>query len=253
MKVTILGSGTSTGIPMVGCRCPVCRSADPRDQRTRSSILIEHAGSQILVDTTTDLRQQALRVGLPRVDAVLFTHAHADHVNGIDDLRGFHFLHRTVIPCFGDAGTLDEIAAKFGYVFHSQNSQGYAQLLEPHVVAGPFELFGLPITPLTLPHGHGSATGYRIGPLAYVTDCSAIPLVAQDQLRDLDLLVIDALRYTPHPNHLNIPAALAVIADLKPKQAVLTHLTHEVSWRDEERLPAGVRLAFDGMTFELQF
>lgn len=252
MKVTILGSGTSTGIPMVGCHCPVCRSADPRDQRTRSSVLIEQAGKQILVDTTTDLRQQALRVGLPRVDAVLFTHAHADHVNGIDDLRGFHFLHRTVVPCFGAAGTLDDIAAKFGYVFRSENSQGYAQILAPHPVAEPFELFGLTITPLALPHGHGSATGYRIGSFAYVTDCSAIPTTAQQQLQNLDVLVIDALRYTPHPNHLNIPAALAVIADLKPKLAVLTHLTHEVSCLDEERLPPGVRLAFDGMTFDLQ-
>jgi phosphoribosyl 1,2-cyclic phosphate phosphodiesterase len=251
MKVTILGSGTSTGIPMVGCQCPVCQSTDPRDQRTRSSILIEHGGRYILVDTTTDLRQQALRAQLPRVDAVLFTHAHADHVNGIDDLRGFHFLHRRVIPCYASAATLSEITTKFAYIFAPRDGHGYAQLLDPQEIAGPFTLFDLAITPLTFPHGLGEATGFRIGTFAYVTDCGTVPPTARAALRNLDLLIIDALRYTPHPNHLNIPAALEIIAELKPRLAVLTHLTHEVSCRDEMRLPPGVVLAHDGMDFQL--
>jgi phosphoribosyl 1,2-cyclic phosphate phosphodiesterase len=249
MKVTILGSGTSTGVPMVGCQCPVCQSTDPRDQRTRSSILIEQEGRYVLVDTTPDLRQQALRIHLPRIDAVLFTHAHADHVNGIDDLRGFYFLHKQVIPGYGSAATLRDLTAKFGYAFRSQQVHGYAQLLEAHEITGPFALFGLTINPLPLPHGPGEATGFRIGNFAYITDCGTIPPDAREALRNLDLLIIDALRYTPHPNHLNIPAALEVIADLQPRQAVLTHLTHEVSCRDEEHLPTGVRLAHDGMAF----
>ncbi len=254
MKITILGSGTSTGIPMVGCQCAVCQSVDPRDQRTRSSILIEHGGKYILVDTTTDLRQQALRAALPRVDAVLYTHAHADHVNGIDDLRGFHFLHKEVVPCYGSATTMRDIRAKFDYVFTPKDNRCYAQLLAAQIIDAPFDLFGLTITPLKLPHGSGEATGYRIGSFfAYVTDCSAIPPATSDALRDLDVLVLDALRYTPHPNHLHISAALEVIADLKPNQAILTHLTHEVSCRDEERLPPGVVLAYDGMTFTLDF
>jgi phosphoribosyl 1,2-cyclic phosphate phosphodiesterase len=237
---------------MVGCTCPVCQSTDHRDQRTRSSILIEHEGRYILVDTTPDLRQQALRVRLPRVDAVLITHAHADHVNGIDDLRGFYFLHKQVVPCYGSAATLRDLTAKFGYAFRTQHGQGYAQLLEAHEIAGPFSLFGLTINPLSLPHGQGEATGFRIGDFAYITDCGTMPPAAREELRNLDLLIIDALRYTPHPNHLNIPAALEVIAELKPRQTVLTHLTHEVSCRDEKRLPTGVNLAHDGMEFMLR-
>lgn len=253
MKITILGSGTSTGIPMVGCRCPVCRSTDPRDQRTRSSLLIEHESNYILIDTATDLRQQALRAALPRIDAVLFTHAHADHVNGIDDLRGFHFLHKQIVPCYASSATMQEISSKFGYVFDPASNHAYAQLLRANIIDGPFTLFGLTITPLRLPHGPGESIGFRIGPFAYITDCSSIDSCNREALRELDLLVLGALRYTPHPHHLNITTALEVIADLQPARTALTHLTHEVSCRDEERLPPGVVLAYDGMSFELPF
>lgn len=251
LKVTILGSGTSTGIPMVGCSCPVCRSTDPRDSRTRSSILIEYGGHFILVDTATDLRLQALRAALPRVDAVLFTHAHADHVNGIDELRGFHFLHRQVIPCYGSPATMHEIETKFRYIFHSREEQGYAQLLHGQQVNGPFDLFGLTVVPLQFPHGDGEATGYRIGPFAYVTDCGSLPENAREQLYGLEILVLDGLRYSPHPNHLNISSAVKAIRELKPKTGVLTHLTHEVSAADEKQLPDGVVFAYDGMQFIL--
>jgi len=251
MKITILGSGTSTGVPMVGCHCPVCSSDDPRDKRSRSSILIETAGKYLLADTSTDLRRQALRERIPRIDAVLFTHSHADHINGIDDLRGFHFIHKRVIPCYGSRETLDVISANFTYIFTGMEEAGFYPLLEPHEAHGPFLLFGKRIIPVPLVHGFTTATGYRIDNFAYVTDCSQIPDASMDKLMGLDTLVIDALRYTPHTSHLNIEAALAVVEKLGPRHTVFTHLTHEVSYQDNARLPAGVEFAYDGMTIRM--
>jgi phosphoribosyl 1,2-cyclic phosphate phosphodiesterase len=250
MKITILGSGTSTGVPMVGCSCRVCTSPEPRDKRTRSSILIETSGKYILVDTSTDLRKQAIRENIPRIDAVLFTHSHADHIHGIDDLRGFHFLHKRLIPCFASRETFDRLSGNFSYIFKGMESEGYAPLLEPHVVSRPFGLFGKTVRPIPLIHGASTATGYRIDDMAYLTDCSAIPQPSLALLGGLDLLIIDALRYTPHFTHFNIDAALAVVEELKPRLAVFTHLTHEVSCHDGDRLPAGVELAYDGMVLE---
>ncbi len=247
MIVTILGSGTSTGVPMVGCRCPVCTSPDPRDKRTRASILVETEGRFILVDTSTDLRKQAIRENIPHIDAVLFTHTHADHIHGIDDLRGFHFIHRRVIPCFGSKETMATLTGKFGYIFDGLPSADYSPLLQAQTVNGPFELFGCTIVPVPLIHGNGVATGYRFGNMAYLTDCSAIPADSRQLLAGLDLLIIDALRYTPHSNHLHITTALEMIALLQPQRAILTHLSHEVPYRDGAKLPAGVEFAFDGM------
>jgi phosphoribosyl 1,2-cyclic phosphate phosphodiesterase len=250
MKITVLGSGTSTGVPMVGCSCRVCSSDDPRDKRTRSSILIETSGKYILVDTSTDLRKQAIRQKIPRIDAVLFTHAHADHIHGIDDLRGFHFIHKKIIPCYGRKETLDLIAGNFSYIFKGMESQGYAPLLEAHVVSHPFQLFGKTVVPVPLLHGSTLTTGYRIDSTAYLTDCSGIPESSRALLGGLDILIIDALRYTPHITHFNIEAALRVVGELKPKRAIFTHLTHEVSCTDGERLPEGVEFAYDGMVLQ---
>jgi phosphoribosyl 1,2-cyclic phosphate phosphodiesterase len=250
MKITILGSGTSTGIPMVGCRCPVCTSTDPRDKRTRASILVSCNGRNILVDTSTDLRKQAIREGIGAIDAVLYTHSHADHIHGIDDLRGFHFIHKRVIPCYGSAETMAVIAANFAYIFTGLAAAGYAPLMEPHAIAGPIDLFGLPVVPIPLVHGHTTATGYRFANAAYLTDCSDIPASSLALLDGLDLLIIDALRHTPHTNHFNFDQALEVTERLGPKRTIFTHLTHEVSHRDGEKLPAGVELAYDGMTIE---
>jgi len=251
MKITILGSGTSTGVPMVGCSCAVCSSRDQRDKRTRASVLIETAGRYILVDTSTDLRKQAIRENIPRIDAVLFTHSHADHIHGIDDLRGFHFIHKRVVPCYGSRETMELISRNFSYIFTGMESHGYAPLLEPHVVSHPFQLFGRSVVPVPLVHGASHATGYRIDGAAYLTDCSAIPPSSRGLLEGLDLLIIDALRYTPHFNHLNVDAALRVVEELQPKRAIFTHLTHEVSCRDGERLPPHVELAYDGMVLHL--
>jgi phosphoribosyl 1,2-cyclic phosphate phosphodiesterase len=250
MKITILGSGTSTGVPMVGCHCPVCTSSDPRDTRTRASILVEIAGKFILVDTSPDLRRQALENAIPHVDAVLFTHTHADHINGIDDLRGFHLLHKRIIPCYGSKETLDLITSNFSYIFTGASQGGYTPLLEPHQVSGPFHLFGQTILPLPLVHGYSYSTGYRIGAAAYLTDCSRIPDTSMHLLSGLDILILDALRYTPHISHFNIEESLKVVEALKPRRTILTHLTHEVAHRDSEKLPPGVELAYDGMILE---
>lgn len=251
MKIIILGSGTSTGVPMVGCHCKVCESTDPHDNRTRASIVVESEGRRILVDTSTDLRRQALREKIPQIDAVLLTHTHADHIHGIDDLRGFHFIHRRVIPCFASQETIDKVTSSFSYIFEGLCSEGYSPLMEPFAVEGKFELFGCQITPIPIKHGSFNATGYRFGDAAYLTDCSAIPEASLALLQNLDLLIIDALRYSPHPNHFNIESALKMVQTIKPRRALLTHLTHEVHHKDGETLPPGVEFAYDGLAVEL--
>jgi phosphoribosyl 1,2-cyclic phosphate phosphodiesterase len=205
----------------------------------------------MLVDTSTDLRRQALREAIPQVDAVLLTHTHADHINGIDDLRGFHFIHRRVIPCYGSLETIRKVTTSFSYIFDGLQSEGYSPLMEPFPVTAPFKLFGCQIVPVPLWHGSFEATGYRFDNAAYLSDCSAIPDSSMAKLQGLDLLIIDALRYSPHPNHFNIEGALRVVLTLRPRRTWLTHLTHEVWHRDQARLPAGVEFAYDGMTVEL--
>ena len=251
MKITILGCGTSTGVPMVGCSCQVCSSDDPRDKRSRASILIRHEGRTILVDTSTDLRSQALRQGINAIDAVLFTHAHADHVNGIDDLRGFYFIHRNIVPCYASAGTLKTLQAGFRYIFQEHECSGYAPLLSPNEISSPFDLFDLKIIPVPLVHGKMASLGYRIGSFAYLTDCSAIPESSMELLQGLQLLIIDGLRWTGHPFHFNIEGAIATARNLSVPRVVLTHLTHEIAYSDSNRLPPGVEFAYDGLEFEL--
>ena len=251
MKAIILGSGTSTGVPMIGCHCRVCTSKDLRDQRTRSSLLVRaQSGENILIDTSTDLRSQMIRERIDSVDAVLFTHSHADHVNGIDDLRGFHFIHKQLVPCYGSAETINHLLSTFSYIFKGLETAGYAPLLDAHPAGDPFDLFDYRITPVPLLHGQGNSTGYRIDDLAYLADCNDIPDTSLPLLNGLDILVIDALRYSPHPGHFNIDGALEVIARLRPRRAILTHLTHEVAHLDGARLPPGVELAYDGMVIE---
>lgn len=251
MKVIILGSGTSTGVPMVGCNCRVCSSDDKRNKRTRSSLLIRHKNRNILVDTSTDLRRQALRHNIDRIDAVLFTHAHADHVNGIDDLRGFHFLHKEIIPCFASRATFDILFKGFSYIFKEYKGSGYTPLLDPTEITAPFELFGLTIIPIPLEHGKSNSLGYRIGNFAYLTDCSNIPEASLPLLAGLDLLIMDGLRWTPHPFHFNIETAIATAQQLNPRRTILTHLTHEVLYAEGSKLPDGFEFAYDGMEFEL--
>ena len=252
MKITILGCGTSTGVPMVGCDCPVCTSNDPRDKRTRASLLICYNDHTVLVDTSTDLREQALRQHIRRIDAVLFTHAHADHVNGIDDLRGFHFIHKEIIPCFASRATLETLQSGFNYIFNEHEGSGYTPLLAAHEISAPFELFGRVIIPIPLLHGRILSLGYRIGNFAYLTDCSSIPDSSLELLQGLELLVIDGLRWEEHPFHFNITRAITASRQLKAPRTVLTHLTHQIAHSEEGKLPPGFELAYDGMEFDLQ-
>jgi phosphoribosyl 1,2-cyclic phosphate phosphodiesterase len=237
---------------MVGCSCRVCSSDEPGDKRTRASLLIRHEGRNILIDASTDLRFQALREGIERVDAVLFTHSHADHVNGIDDLRGFHFQHREVIPCFGSRATLETLLNGFSYIFHEHEGSGYTPILKPLEVADPFDLFGLTVIPVALRHGRTQALGFRIGRFAYLTDCNGIPPSSAELLDGLDVLVVDGLRWKPHPFHFDIEEAIAATTPLKPVRTILTHLSHDVLFADGAALPSGYEFARDGMTFDIR-
>jgi phosphoribosyl 1,2-cyclic phosphate phosphodiesterase len=249
-EITLLGSGTSTGVPMLGCDCSVCRSSDPRDQRTRCSALVSHGSRQIVIDTSTDFRQQALREGIGHVDAVLYTHAHADHIHGIDDLRAFNMVSKEAIPIYGLPTTMAVIRRNFRYIFSKEVKPGFRPQLVPWDICGDFVLCGLPIQPILLQHGESQSCGYRIGAFAYITDCNGIPDDSLARLQNLDVLVIDGLRFRTHPTHFSIPEAIEVAGRLGARRTVLTHLNHEVAHRrDGASLPEGVELAYDGQRF----
>lgn len=254
-RVTFLGTGTSHGVPMIGCRCATCHSTDPRDRRTRPSVHLQvAAGPQILIDTATDLRQQAMAHGIARVDAVLFTHSHADHIMGLDDLRRFNALQHGAIPAFADAFTAAEIRRIFRYVFEPPEERGGGiPQISLEAIDGPFVCAGLPITPVPLLHGRRPILGFRAGRFAYLTDCSAIPETSWPLLQDLDVLVIDALRHRPHPTHFTVAQALDAIARLRPRQAWLTHICHDLPHAETNRaLPPGVALAYDGLALDVE-
>jgi phosphoribosyl 1,2-cyclic phosphate phosphodiesterase len=252
MRVIVMGSGTSSGVPVIGCQCPVCTSAEPKNQRTRASVAVGLAGATILIDTATDLRQQALRWGLDRVDAVLYTHAHADHVHGVDELRLYNLRQLQQIPCYAGPDVAERIRAYFAYIFSATESEGFRPYLELIPIDGPFELLGLRVIPVPLLHGSLPVFGFRLGGFAYLTDVSEIPPGSWSLLEGLDLLILDALRPKPHPTHFCLEQALAVVERLKPRRTALTHVSHLLEHRStNEKLPIGVELAFDGMVFEL--
>lgn len=247
LTITILGSGTSTGIPVVGCRCAVCLSRHPLNQRTRCSALISYNDHNILIDTSTDLRQQLLREDIDCIDAVFYTHSHADHLHGIDDLRGFNFHTKNPIPLHGAPQTLERIKNSFSYIFDHSVPAGYIPNLELSPLEQPVKMFGLTIVPIPLRHGWVTSLGYRCGPLAYLTDCNAVPAESMDKLQGLDLLILDGLRFTPHNTHFNIPQAIEVAREIGAKQTLLTHLSHEVDHPvHDQQLPPGINLAYDG-------
>lgn len=252
MRVTVLGSGTSSGVPVIGCDCPVCTSPDPKNKRTRASVALELRDGCALIDTATDLRQQALRWGLDRVDAVLYTHAHADHLHGVDELRIFNLRHLKTIPCYAGPEVAERIQAYFEYIFDPGETESFRPHLEIVPIEGPFELLGHRVVPVPLLHGDLPVFGFRVDGFAYLTDASRIPEGSWDLLRDLDLLILDALRPKPHPTHFSLDQAVEVAERLRPRRTALTHLSHLVDHAStNEKLPIGVELAFDGMTFEL--
>jgi phosphoribosyl 1,2-cyclic phosphate phosphodiesterase len=269
LKVTLLGTGTSHGVPMIGCDCAVCRSEDPRDRRTRPSALIEigeppsgdaqrepalaASVRSILIDTSTDLRAQALTHGVSRVDAILFTHSHADHVLGLDEVRRFNVLQRAPIPCFADARTLDDLRRMFAYIFApSHELGGGIPQLSLFRLAGRFSLAGVEFVPIPIMHGRRPILGFRVGSFAYLTDCSAIPDESWRLLEGVRTLVVDALRDRPHPTHFTVAEATEVARRLSPERAYFTHICHDLPHATTcARLPAGVELAYDGLVLDV--
>jgi phosphoribosyl 1,2-cyclic phosphate phosphodiesterase len=256
VRLVLLGTGTSYGVPQIGCTCPTCTSSDPRDRRTRTAALVETAGRRLLIDTPPELRLQLVAAGVDRVDAVLFTHAHADHVHGIDDLRAISVRHAE-LPAYGPADTLAELARRFNYIFDDavRPQQGTAKpRLRPQPLAPdePAEVAGVPVLPLALPHGALTVFGYRIGPVAYLTDVKAVPEAARARLQGLEVLVLNALLPRPHPLHLSIPEAVATAQAIGARRTLLTHLTHERRHADlAASLPAGIEPGFDGQVVEV--
>jgi phosphoribosyl 1,2-cyclic phosphate phosphodiesterase len=255
-RVTFLGSGTSHGVPVIGCDCAVCHSIDPRDNRLRASIFIEVPGqASLLVDTTPDFRQQALRHGIRRIDAVLFTHAHADHILGFDELRRFNTLQSAAIPCYGNGFCFDILKRTFYYVFDgvSRLGGGVPQVELHEVGTDAFAVQGLRVVPVPLWHGRMPILGFRVGNFAYLTDCNRIPDESWPLLDGTDTLVIDALRDEPHPTHFTVAEALEAIQRIAPRRAFLTHMTHDLGHAETcARLPAGVELAYDGLELDVE-
>jgi phosphoribosyl 1,2-cyclic phosphate phosphodiesterase len=254
MRLTFLGTGTSNGVPVIGCRCSVCTSIDPRDRRTRTSAVVEVDGKAILIDSATELRVQALAVGLERVDAVLFTHPHADHVGGFDDLRRFNQINQAKLPVYTDPVTAEIIRHRFGYAFERPFPFfGGKPDLELYEFNGPFDVLGVPVTPFQVGHGSWTVNGFRFGELVYLTDAKEIPAPALAAMRGANVLVINALRQTPHPVHLSLGEALAVIAETGPERAYIVHISHELGPHAavSATLPDGVELAYDGQVVDV--
>jgi len=265
LRITVLGSGTSHGVPAIGCDCAVCRSSDPRDRRTRPSILIEVGANgpaaplaaavrSILVDTSTDLREQALRHDIRRVDAILFTHSHADHVFGLDDVRRFNQIQRSAIPCYADGETVASLRRMFAYVFEPppQRGGGLPQL-SLFRIAGAFTLGGVEIVPVPVFHGRLPVLGFRIGSFAYLTDCNRIPDESFALLDGVRTVIVDALRRRAHSTHFSVDEAIAASRRMGADRAYFTHICHDLGHAETSaQLPAGVELAYDGLVLEIE-
>jgi phosphoribosyl 1,2-cyclic phosphate phosphodiesterase len=255
MKLTFLGTGTSVGVPMIGCHCATCASDDPRDKRLRTGLMIENGEQRLIVDVSTDFRQQALRAGITRLDALLITHCHADHVFGLDDIRPLNFRHGP-LPAYASESAWRDLRRVFYYIFETKYVGGGLPQITPHTITGEFAVCGLRITPLPVAHGSGEATGFRFSDgrseVAFITDCQVIPPETLEKMRGLDVLVLDALRFTPHPTHLHLDESLRYIAELRPRRALLTHMSHDIKHKEASRhLPPGVEFAYDELQIEL--
>jgi phosphoribosyl 1,2-cyclic phosphate phosphodiesterase len=255
LTITFLGTGTSQGVPMVGCKCAVCASADPRDKRTRSSIYVSTPECAWVIDTGPEFRMQCLREKIDRCDAVVYTHSHTDHVMGFDDLRPFCANGRE-LPVYASAETMADLRRMFAFAFGSlAQFPGYVRP-QPHLVDGPFQLGGITVTPFPLKHGRAAVNGYLLECggrklAAYMSDCKEAPPAAIERIHGVEALIIDALRYAEHPTHYNVSEALAVAAQVQPGATWFTHLCHDLAHAETEaRLPAGTRIAYDGLKLE---
>jgi phosphoribosyl 1,2-cyclic phosphate phosphodiesterase len=241
------------GVPTLGCHCAVCESKDPRDKRTRPSVLLAYDGRNVVVDTTPDFRFQAMRAGMDRLDAVIYTHGHADHVMGLDDIRPFNMKQRAAVPIYAAADTLALLRRQFGYIFAGAQPGSTLPLIELHTIDGPFSLFRAQIVPIPAMHGTQPVLGFRVGKMAYLTDFSDVPESSKALLGGLDNFILDALRYVPHPTHSNVEQSLALVKELKPKRAWFTHICHDLGHVEANALlPEHVRLAHDGLQIEVE-
>ncbi len=253
MKISFLGTGTSGGIPVINCGCQVCLSDDPCNKRLRPSIKIEVDGQYLLIDTSMDLRQQLLRDPMPRIDAVLYTHAHADHIYGMDDLRRFNHLQHQPIPVYGSSSTIHRLRQAFGYAFDLPAFQNGVPNLISNIVDKPFRVNGTEIIPIPLWHGKMEILGYRIGNFAYCTDVSAIPQSSYALLQNLEVLVLDALREEPHPTHFSLSQAIREAQKIGAGQTWFTHMNHKIDHqRHSALLPERCALAWDGLILKIE-
>ncbi len=256
MQLTVLGSGTSMGVPTLACPCRVCHSADPRDKRTRPSILLSRGGHNVVIDTSPDFRAQALRENILRLDAVIFTHGHADHILGFDDIRPFNMRQKEHLPIYAEQETLGVLRRTFAYAFSEVPAVSTIPQVTLHPIDGPFELLGAKIIPVPLDHGRLRVLGFRIGGAAYLTDFSRLPEESKALLSGLDDLILDALRDTPHPMHLTVEQALAIVRELAPRRAWFTHISHDLAHEETNaRLRAAgmpqVQMSYDGLRMEV--
>ena len=255
-SLTFLGTGTSTGIPMIACDCPVCLSSDPRDQRLRCALLINDGHAQWLVDAGPDLRQQCLRAGIRHLDAALITHAHTDHIMGFDELRRFTFGPDESLPVHASHATMNDLRRVFDFAFNGHNRYAGYLKPDPREIEGPFRLGRTTITALPVLHGKVDTSGFLFHPdhgprIAYIPDCKEIPDPTMQLMQDCDVLIVDCLRLTPHPTHFNAAEAMAAAAACHASKVWFTHLSHELSHADfEASLPDHIRIAYDGLVLE---
>ena len=254
--LTVLGSGTSMGVPTVGCDCAVCTSSDPRDRRLRPSVMVQWDGRTVLIDTSPDFREQAIRERIRRIDAVLYTHGHADHILGLDDVRPLSFPRVTggvKIPLYATENTARVLRNVFRYIFEADYKYGGLAQVEIHNVDGPIDLFGATFTPLVVNHGDYPIEAYRFGSAAYLTDFSSVPEETLAKLEGLDILFLDALRHRPHPTHSTLANSLQIVERLKPKRTFFTHMSHDLQHEETNAaLPENVRLSYDGLKLEFE-
>src|SRR5271156_861828 len=256
LKITVLGSGTSMGVPSLACHCPVCSSSDPHDNRLRPSLLLSRSGQNVVIDTTPDFRQQALRAGIERLDAVLLTHGHADHIMGFDDVRPYNIRQNATLPVYSNQDTFAIIRRAFAYIFDGIPKLSTIPSVNLIEVKEPFELLGIPFVPIPMLHGNMEVLGFRFGRAAYLTDFSSLPDSSLALLQGLDELIIDALRDIPHPMHQPVEQALSLVRKLNPRRAWFTHIAHDLPHKQtNERLRnlghSNVHMAYDGLEIEV--
>jgi phosphoribosyl 1,2-cyclic phosphate phosphodiesterase len=260
MKIVVLGSGTSQGVPIVGCKCQTCTSTNPKDKRLRVSVYLEidlpdQANSlKLLIDTSPDFRQQMLVNNVTDIDAIIYTHYHVDHIMGLDDIRQINQLHKKPVEVFANSETLNRIKQTFSYIFDTDTyvGGGIPHIKTNLITLDKFSIMGVEILPIEYDHGPAKVYGYRIGDFAYMTDCSGIPENEFKKLENLKVFILDALRYRPHPTHFSIDEATEAAKRIKANQTYFTHITHDVL-HDEanSKLPDNIKLAYDGLTFEI--